>query len=58
MMENEGDLKGGESGNEIQSPIAVVILGGLLTATVLNLFVIPCVSVDEGEALDFVECMN
>ncbi|PCH98406.1 MAG: CusA/CzcA family heavy metal efflux RND transporter [Bacteroidetes bacterium] len=36
-------LKGGESGNEIQSPMAVVILGGLLTATVLNLFVIPCV---------------
>lgn len=36
-------LKGGESGNEIQSPMAVVILGGLLSATVLNLFVIPCV---------------
>ncbi|MDG2425187.1 MAG: efflux RND transporter permease subunit [Flavobacteriales bacterium] len=36
-------LKGGESGNEIQSPMAIVILGGLLTATVLNLLVIPCV---------------
>ncbi|WP_422006789.1 efflux RND transporter permease subunit [Roseivirga pacifica] len=36
-------LKGGESGNEIQSPMAVVILGGLLTATLLNLLVIPCV---------------
>ncbi|MGB1295353.1 MAG: efflux RND transporter permease subunit [Flavobacteriales bacterium] len=36
-------LKGGESGNEIQSPMAVVILGGLLTATLLNLIVIPCV---------------
>ena len=35
-------LKGGESGNEIQSPMAVVILGGLLSATVLNLFIIPC----------------
>jgi Cu/Ag efflux pump CusA len=34
-------LKGGEPGNEIQSPMAVVILGGLLTATVLNLLVIP-----------------
>ena len=36
-------LKGGEPGNEIQSPMAIVILGGLLTATFLNLFVIPCV---------------
>lgn len=36
-------LKGGEAGNEIQSPMAIVILGGLLTATILNLIVIPCV---------------
>ena len=36
-------LKGGEPGNEIQSPMAVVILGGLVTATLLNLIVIPCV---------------
>ena len=36
-------LKGGEPGNEIQSPMAVVILGGLLSATLLNLMVIPCV---------------
>jgi CzcA family heavy metal efflux pump len=36
-------LKGDEPGNEIQSPMAIVILGGLLTATLLNLFVIPCV---------------
>ncbi len=36
-------IKGGEPGNEIQSPMAMVILGGLLSATVLNLFVIPCV---------------
>lgn len=36
-------LKGGEPGNEIQSPMAIVILGGLLTATLLNLVVIPCV---------------
>lgn len=36
-------LKGGEPGNEIQSPMALVILGGLLSATLLNLVVIPCV---------------
>lgn len=34
-------LRGGEPGNEIQSPMALVILGGLLTSTVLNLFVVP-----------------
>ncbi|MCF8229037.1 MAG: CusA/CzcA family heavy metal efflux RND transporter [Bacteroidales bacterium] len=34
-----GDLPG----NEIQSPMAIVILGGLLTATVFNLFIIPIV---------------
>ncbi|KAA6310839.1 Cobalt-zinc-cadmium resistance protein CzcA, partial [termite gut metagenome] len=33
---------GGEvSGNEIQSPMAKVILGGLLTSTLLNGFIIP-----------------
>lgn len=34
-------LAGDEPGNEIQSPMAVVILGGLLTATTLNILVIP-----------------
>lgn len=34
-------LKGGEPGNEIQSPMAIVILGGLITSTVLNVFVVP-----------------
>lgn len=32
-----------EPGNEIQSPMAKVILGGLLSSTLLNLFVIPVV---------------
>ena len=36
-------LAEGEAGNEIQSPMAVVILGGLLSATLLNLAVIPAV---------------
>ena len=35
-------LKGSESGNEIQSPMAIVILGGLVSATVLNVVVMPC----------------
>ena len=35
-------LNGSEAGNEIQSPMAIVILGGLLTATLLNLIVMPC----------------
>ena len=36
-------LKGSEAGNEIQSPMAVVILGGLISATLLNLLIVPCV---------------
>lgn len=36
-------LKGDLSGNEIQSPMAKVILGGLLTSTLLNIFIIPIV---------------
>lgn len=36
-------MKGHLTGNEIQSPMAVVILGGLLTSTFLNGFVIPIV---------------
>lgn len=36
-------LKSNEAGNEIQSPMAIVILGGLFSATVLNLLVVPCV---------------
>ncbi len=34
-------LAGGAPGNEIQSPMAQVILGGLLTSTFLNLVVVP-----------------
>ncbi len=34
-------VNGDAPGNEIQSPMAVVILGGLLSATVLNLLVVP-----------------
>lgn len=33
---------GGQAGNEIQSPMAVVIVGGLVSSTLLNLVVVPC----------------
>ena len=34
-------LSGGQPGNEIQAPLAMVVLGGLLTATALNMVVLP-----------------
>ena len=36
-------MNGNASGNEIQSPMAVVVLGGLLTSSFLNMYVIPIV---------------
>ena len=36
-------LNGDKPGNEIQSPMAVVVLGGLLTSTLLNIYIIPIV---------------
>lgn len=36
-------LRGSLPGNEIQSPMAKVILGGLLTSTFLNAFIVPIV---------------
>jgi CzcA family heavy metal efflux pump len=36
-------LRGDLSGNEIQSPMAKVILGGLLTSTLLNIYIVPIV---------------
>ena len=34
-------LGGNLPGNEIQSPLAIVILGGLVSSTILNVFVVP-----------------
>lgn len=36
-------LRGGEAGNEIQAPMAIVILGGLTSSTLLNLFIVPII---------------
>jgi Cu/Ag efflux pump CusA len=38
----------GEAGREIEGPMAIVILGGLLTSTVLNLLVIPSLALRFG----------
>jgi Cu/Ag efflux pump CusA len=43
-------LAGDKPGNEIQSPMAEVILGGLLTSTFLNLVVVPVLFVRWGDA--------
>ena len=34
-------INGDKTGNEIQSPMAVVVLGGFITSTLLNIFVVP-----------------
>ena len=34
-------IRGNIPGQEIEHPMAMVILGGLLTSTLLNLFVVP-----------------
>lgn len=34
-------FRGNEPGNELQSPMAIVILGGLISSTLLNIFIVP-----------------
>ncbi len=36
-------LRGSQPGNEIQAPLAIVILGGLISSTALNIFIVPIV---------------
>jgi len=38
----------GAPGNEIEGPMAIVILGGLLTSTALNLIVLPTLALRYG----------
>ena len=38
----------GEAGREIEGPMAIVILGGLITSTLLNLLVLPTLAVRFG----------
>jgi CzcA family heavy metal efflux pump len=41
-------LGSGESGRELEGPIAIIILGGLITSTVLNLLVLPSLALKYG----------
>ena len=41
-------LGSGDPGREIEGPMATVILGGLLTSTVLNLLVLPALALRYG----------
>jgi hypothetical protein len=41
---------GDRPGHEIEYPLAVVILGGLLTSTLLNLFVVPSLYLRFGQS--------
>jgi len=43
-------LAGQVPGNEIEHPMAIVILGGLITATLLNLFVVPVLYLAFGKS--------
>ena len=42
-------LGAGEAGREIEGPMAIVILGGLLTSTALNLLVLPALALRHGQ---------
>ena len=42
-------LSGGEAGSEIQTPMAIVILCGLTSSTLLNMFVVPTLYLKWGE---------
>jgi Cu/Ag efflux pump CusA len=43
-------MRGGESGSEIQTPMAIVILCGLTTSTMLNMFVVPTLYLKYGRS--------
>ena len=42
-------LGGGQSGSEIQTPMAIVILCGLVTSTILNMVVVPALYLKYGQ---------
>jgi Cu/Ag efflux pump CusA len=42
-------LGSGEAGREIEGPMAIVILGGLVSSTLLNLLVLPILALRYGD---------
>ena len=48
----------GEAGREIEGPMAIVILGGLVTSTLLNLLVLPTLAVKFGRFKRSVQYSN
>jgi Cu/Ag efflux pump CusA len=45
-------IAGNSPGHEIEHPLAVVIVGGLITSTLLNLFVVPVLYLRFGKAMN------
>jgi Cu/Ag efflux pump CusA len=43
-------LAGGEPGSELQTPMAIVMLWGLLSSTALNMLVVPALYLRFGQA--------
>ncbi|MDE6178649.1 MAG: efflux RND transporter permease subunit [Duncaniella sp.] len=43
MYTSQLAVNASQPGNEIQSPMAIVILGGLLSSTMLNIYVVPVI---------------
>ena len=43
-------IAGSKPGHEIEHPMALVILGGLVTATLINLFVLPALYLRFGKS--------
>ena len=48
-------LRGGQTGSEIQTPMAIVILCGLTTSTLLNMFVVPTLYLKFGSPVATVD---
>jgi Cu/Ag efflux pump CusA len=45
-------VRGSIPGHEVEHPMAVVILGGMITSTLLNLFVVPSLYLRFGRIAD------
>jgi Cu/Ag efflux pump CusA len=45
-------IAGNSPGHEIEHPLAVVIVGGLITSTLLNLFVVPVLYLRFGRGVN------